>query len=169
MLQVARILGVVSAVVILSLAIFGAACASESTPAEEQTKFFDIKVPEAFKQDAVDESGVSRWSKGPATVYVVVGDLIAESGPRLFDELIQAAEKNQGLEKVTKIDIPECRAFTFIEQPPDSPTRLRSARLFVVTDRKMLYVDMSAPAQEFDALMSDFEGVVKSVKINSGK
>jgi hypothetical protein len=129
---------------------------------------FDVQVPDGFKQEAGEEAGIGRWSKGQAAVYVVVGDLIAESAPKLFDELIEAAEKNKSLENVKKVESPEGRAFTYVEKAPDSPTRLRSAKLFLITDRKVLYMDLSAPTQEFDSLLSDFDAMVKSVKIKTG-
>jgi hypothetical protein len=137
--------------------------------AEGQGKLFDVKVPEGFKQESGEEAGIVRWSKGQAAIYVVVGDLIAESGQKLYEELVAAAEKNKGVERVTKLETPDGKAFSYVEKAPESLGRLRSARLFLVGDRKTLYLDLSAPARDFDSLLPEFDAMVRSVRIVSGE
>lgn len=129
--------------------------------------FFDLKLPEGFKSVAVDEPGILKWGKGPAEIYLVVGEIFSKSGPEIFEALRKAGQRDKTIEEVKKIKIRGARAALFKEKAPSDMTRLRSWRLLVVTDKQIVNVDFTAPASDFKSYMQGFDEAVKSFKIKS--
>ena len=62
-------------------------------------RLFDIKIPDGFKSEAVDEPGILKWRKDSGEIYLIVGDLFGESGDSLFKMLKSSAEKNKTVQE----------------------------------------------------------------------
>jgi hypothetical protein len=139
----------------------------ETNLLEQEGRVFDMEVPAGFKQDPIDEAGMVRWTKARASIYLIVGDLIAESGTELFEQIVEAAGKNEKIESVRRIDLKGGQALQYTEKAPESPDRLRTMRFIVITDKKVINVDFTAPSKDFDSFASDFEATVKSFKLRS--
>lgn len=135
--------------------------------AEELERFFTIKVPEAFKSQPVDEPGILRWTKDSGEIYLVVGDLFLESGDVVYKALVQAGEADKRMEEVKQIKIKGGRALLYKEKAPEDPSQILTWKLFVVTDKKMVNIDFSAPAKEFQSFVPDFEATVSSFKLKT--
>ncbi len=150
-------------------------CESEGSGAPEDTKssngssemIFDMKIPDGFKSVAVDESGIFKWVKGSAEIYVVVGDIFSKSGPVVFEALKKAAQKDKTVEEVKNLKIKGAKAALIKEKAPTDTNRLRSWRMIVVTGNQIVNVDFSSPAKEFKTYMKNFDEAVRSFKINS--
>jgi hypothetical protein len=134
---------------------------------EDPGRFFDLKVPDGFKSENVEEPGILRWTKGSAEIMLAVGDVFQESGDVLFRAIEVAATKDNRVESVRKVKLKKGRAILIKEKAPGDTSRHRAWRLVIVTDSKVVNVDLTAPTQEFDAFAPDFELVVKSFKLKS--
>ena len=44
----------------------------EPTAAEQADRFFEMKVPQCFAPEAVDERGILKWKKDACEIYLVV-------------------------------------------------------------------------------------------------
>jgi len=147
----------------------------EKAPAEDAAapaidipgRFFDMKIPEGFKSQAVEEGGILKWTKDSAEIFLVVGDLFHESADTVFKALRKAADKDKRMEEVRTLKIRGGRALLYKEKPPEDPLRSRAWRLIVITDKKMIDVEFSAPAKEFDSLAPAFEKSVSSFKLKA--
>lgn len=137
------------------------------TVSENADLFFDMKLPEGFKSLAVDEPGILKWGKGPAEIYLVVGEIFSKSGPVIFDALKKAGQRDKAIEEVKNMKIKGAKAALFKEKAPGDLTRLRSWRLLVVTDKQIVNVDFTAPAKDFKTYMQGFDEAVKSFKLKS--
>ena len=126
-----------------------------------------MKLPEGFKSLAVDEPGILKWGKGPAEIYLVVGEIFSKSGPVIFDALKKAGQRDKAIEEVKNMKIKGAKAALFKEKAPGDLTRLRSWRLLVVTDKQIVNVDFTAPAKDFKTYMQGFDEAVKSFKLKS--
>ncbi len=135
--------------------------------AEQAERFFEIKVPEGFKSQPADEPGILKWTKDSGEIYLVVGDLFLESGDRVYKALLDAAGKDKRMQEVKQIKLKGGRALLYKEKPPEDLSRNTTWKLFVVTDKKMVNVDFSAPAKEFQSFAPDFEATVNSFKLKS--
>jgi hypothetical protein len=131
-------------------------------------RFFSLTVPEGYKPETVDEPGIVRWIKGPAEIYLVVGDIFQDSGEALFEALRKAAGSDRRIESVSTLKLKKGRAVFYKEKAPEDTARLQGWRLVVLTDKKVLNLDFTAPAKEFATFAPDFEKVVKSFKLRSG-
>jgi hypothetical protein len=134
---------------------------------ENPDRFFDLKVPEGFKSENVEEPGILRWTKGTAEILLSVGDVFQESGDVLFKALETAASKDKRFDSVRKVKLKKGRALLIKEKAPDDTARLQAWRLVIVTDSKVVNIDFTAPTKEFDTFSPDFEQVVKSFKLKS--
>jgi hypothetical protein len=134
---------------------------------DQPARFFDIKIPEGFKPENVEEAGILRWSKGDGEIYLAVADLFQNSGGDLFSSLLKAAEQHKRMESVRTLKLKMGKALFYKEKAPDDPARLRAWRLIVITDKKIINLDFSAPAKDFETYAPDFEQVVKSFKLKS--
>ncbi len=129
--------------------------------------FFDMKIPDGFKSVAVDEPGILKWGKGPAEIYLVVGEIFSKSGPTVFDALKKAGQRDKAIEEVKNVKIRGAKAALFKEKTPSDATRLRSWRLLVVTDKQVVNVDFTVPSKDFKSYVPGFEEAVKSFKLKS--
>ena len=77
----------------------------------------------------------------------------------------KAADKDKKLEEVRTLQIKGGKALLCKEKAPDDPGRLRAWRLLVITKKKMINLDFSAPAKDFDSFLPAFEGAVNSFKL----
>lgn len=134
---------------------------------DEAGRFFDIKIPEGFKPEAVDEPGILRWKKDDGEIYIVVGELFANSVDKYLNVLHKVAEKDKNLAEVKMIRLKGGRALLFKEKPPEEPGRLRNWRVLLVTDKKVLSVDFTAPEKDFNSFVPAFEETIKSLKVKS--
>jgi len=139
----------------------------ETNVLEQEGRLFDMEVPAGFKPEPIDETGMVRWTKARASIYLVVGDLIAESGKGLFEQILEAAGKNEKMENVRRVDLNGGQALEYTEKAPESPDRLRTMRFIVITDKKVINLDFTAPSKDFDSFAPDFEAAVKSFKLRS--
>ncbi len=129
--------------------------------------FFDMKVPDGFKSVAVDEPGILKWAKGPAEIYLVVGEIFFKSGPTVFDALKKAGQRDKTVEEVKNVKIRGAKAALFKEKAPSDNTRLRSWRLLIVTEKQVVNVDFTVPSKDFKNYVPGFEEAVKSFKLKS--
>jgi hypothetical protein len=134
---------------------------------ENPGRLFDLKIPDGFKSENVEEPGILRWTKGSAEILLAVGDVFQESGEVLFKAIETAASADQRFETVKKVKLKKGRAILIKEKAPEDTSRLQAWRLVVITDSKVVNVDFTAPTKEFDAFAPDFEQIVKSFKLKS--
>jgi hypothetical protein len=134
---------------------------------EEPGRLFNIKVPKDFKAAPLEVPGIIKWKKDQAEIYLVVGDNFSKSKKKTFDALYKATKKDKRYEKVDRVNIRGGKAFVFKEKAPKEPTRLRTWRLVVVTDNKIIHVDFSAPGKDFNSYIDQFEAALKSFKLRS--
>ena len=113
----------------------------------------------------MDEPGILKWKKDSGEIYLVVGNLFAGPADALFKALREAADRDKKLEEVRTLQIKGGKALLSKEKAPDDPGRLRAWRLLVITKKKMINVDFSAPAKDFDTFIPAFEGAVNSFKL----
>jgi len=148
------------------------AAAALESPAEESTpqqpdRIFDMKIPEGFSSEAVDEPGILKWRKGSGEIYLITGDLFGESSESLFKVLKTAAEKNKSHSEHKVLKIKGGRALMYKETMPEDKSRLTSWHLIVVTNKKIVYVDFTAPAGEFSTYAADFQAAINSFKLKA--
>jgi len=141
----------------------------ESRQPVEETDgvFFKMKLASGFKKESVDEAGIYKWKKDGAEIYIVVGEAFIESAETLFKALRKASEANTNIEEVKILKIRGAKAMLSKEKPGTDQKRLRSWRLFVLTDKKIVTVDFTAPAKDFDSFVPAFEESLRSFKIVS--
>jgi hypothetical protein len=136
---------------------------------QQSGRLFDMEIPDGFKPDPVDEPGILKWKKGSGEIYLVVGDLFVKSGDLLFKALKKAADDGKRIKKVETVKIEGGQAMLLEEKPPKEPERPLTWRLIVVMDKKVINVDFTAPAKDFDTYQDDFKKAVKSFKLRTGK
>lgn len=145
----------------------------EKAPAEESApstidipgRFFDMKIPDGFESQPVEEGGILKWTKDSAEIFLIVGDLFHESGDILFKALLKAADKDKRMEEVRTLKIKGALALLYKEKPPEDPLRSRVWRFIVIADKKMIDVEFSAPAKEFESFAPAFDKAVNSFKL----
>lgn len=141
----------------------------ESRQSSEETDgvFFKMKLASGFTREPVDEAGIFKWKKDSAEIHIVVGDAFIESSETLFKALRKASDENSGIEEVKILKIKGAKAVLSKEKHSPDQKRLRSWRLFVLTDKKIVTVDFTAPAKDFDSFVPAFEESLRSFKIVS--
>jgi hypothetical protein len=137
------------------------------TVPDQPARFFSWKLPDGFKAETVEEPGIARWTKDSAEIYLAVGEIFQESADVLFDSLRKAADQDKRIEGVSTLRLKKGRALFFKEKAPEDSSRLQGWRLVVITDKKVLSIDFTAPAKDFEKFAPDFEKVVKSFKLKS--
>ena len=142
---------------------------SDSKRSGESEWFFDLKVPDGFKEEATDEPGIMKWRNDDGEIYLAVGDVMFETGDKMIDTMRKAAEKNAGFEGVRTLRLKGGRALLYKEKAPEDPGRLRSWHMLVVARNKTVLIDFTAPAKDFESFMPGFERAVKSFKIKSSQ
>jgi hypothetical protein len=135
--------------------------------AEKPDRYFDMKIPDGFNLAPVEEPGIFMWKKDSAEIHAVVGDTFADSSDVLFKTLRKGAEANKRIEEVKKLRIKGGSGLLCKEKSPTDPGRLQAWRLTVLTNKKMINVDFSAPGRDFKALVPEFESAIKSFKLKS--
>ena len=145
----------------------GASKKKEQAATEKAERFFDMKVPEGFVPEPVDESGILKWKKGPAEIYLVVGTLFTPPGETLFKALRKAAEADKSFEEVRTLQIKGGKALIYKEKAQEDPSRLRAWHLVIITKKKMIDVDFSAPGKDFKSFIPAFESAINSFKLKS--
>lgn len=143
----------------------GASKEQEPAAVEQADRFFDMKIPQGFAPEAVDEPGILKWKKDSGEIYFVVGDLFTPPGDATFKALREAADKDKKLEEVRTLQIKGGKALLYKEKAPEDAGRLRAWHLLVITKKKMINVDFSAPAKDFDSFVPEFESAVNSFKL----
>jgi hypothetical protein len=158
-------------VVILGLLPCSFATAQQSSldqnALQQPDRLYDIKIPEGFKSEAVDEPGIFKWRKDSGEIYVIVGDLFGESGDSLFKVLKSAAEKNKSVQESKVLKIKGGKALLYKEKTPEDSARLVAWHLVVVTNKKIFSLDFSAPAGEFSSFVPDFQSAINSFKLKN--
>ena len=134
---------------------------------EEPGRLFNIKVPKDFKAAPLEVPGIIKWKKDQAEIYLVVGNNFLKSKDRTFNSLYKAAKKNKKYKQVELVKMRGGKAFVFKEKAPKEPSRLQTWRLVVVTDSKIIHVDFSAPAKDFNSYANQFEAALKSFKLRA--
>lgn len=140
-----------------------------SEHSEPAGRLFEIKVPKGFTAVTTDEPGILKWKKKTAEIYLVVGDLFSDSDEILFDEIRRALVKNKKLENVRTVRLKGGRALAYVEKAAKDRERPRTLRLFVVTSKKTIILDFTAPVKDFEAFAPDFEAALKSFKLKSSE
>ena len=158
-------------VLVLVLLQWSFVCAQE--PSLDQSilqhpdRIFDVKIPDGFKSEAVDEPGILRWRKDSAEIYLVIGDLFGESGESLFKVLKAAAEKNKIAQDIKVVKVKGARALTYKEKVSEDSGRLVTWHFVVITNNKIITMDFSAPTEEFNSLVPDFKSTINSFKLKA--
>lgn len=167
--EFAKSIGLTFAILLLASAAWAQGGTANRAPGlpDEAGRFFDIKIPNGFKQEAVDEPGILRWRKDDGEIYLVVGELFADSAERFLSVLQKAAEKDANLMEVKSMRVKGGRGLLFKDKPPEDPGRLRSWRLLLVADKKVLSIDFTSPQKVFDSFIPAFEEAIKSLKVKS--
>jgi len=175
----ALILRSISIIGILLCFISGILCCHASaqdqaiTPGEKPAagdkpdQYFEMKIPDGFVSEPSEEPGIFKWKKEPAEIHAVVGDLFADSGDALFQALRKGAEANKRTEEVRTLRLKGGQGFLYKEKNPEDSGRLRTWRLVVISSKKMINVDFTAPAKDFSPFSTGFENAVKSFKLKS--
>jgi hypothetical protein len=132
---------------------------------EVDGQFFKMKLPNGFKREHVDEAGIHKWKKDSAEIFIVVGDAFIESRDTLFNALRKASESNSGIEEVKILKIKGAKAMLNKEKQVPEQKRLRSWHLVVLTDKKIVTIDFTAPVKEFNSFVPAFEESLRSFKI----
>lgn len=125
----------------------------------------EFRLPPGFIAGPATETGVMKWTKNRAEVFLVVGTLLSESADLVYEELLTAVKKHRRVEAVEEVSVSSGRAFLYKEKSPENPSRIRIWRLVIVLDERMVNVDCAAPEKEFSTYAADFTKVLKSFKI----
>jgi hypothetical protein len=161
----------IALVLILGLLAWSFAAAQETALDQNALqipdRLFDIKIPDGFKSEAVDEPGILKWRKDSGEIYLIVGDLFGESGDSLFKMLKSSAEKNKTVQETKVLKIKGGKALLYKEKASQDSTRLVGWHLLVVTNKKIISLDFSAPAGEFNSFVPDFQSAINSFKLKN--
>lgn len=136
-----------------------------------QTRLVDgvieIKLPEGFKSEGVDEPHIFKWTKNSAEIYVVVGERLIGSRNAMINAFRKATASDKTLDQTRALRISNAKGILIKEKTPSDPNRLMLWGLKIFTDKHEINVDFSAPAKDFKIYSPIFEEVIKSIKIKS--
>jgi hypothetical protein len=130
-------------------------------------RLFDIKIPEGFESEAVDEPGILRWKKDSGEIYLIIGDLFGESGDALYKVLKNAAEKNKNVQEVKSVKVKGGKALTYKDKGTGESGGLTTWHFMVLTNNKIITMDFSAPTVDFKKFVPDFQATINSFKLKS--
>jgi hypothetical protein len=163
--------------IVLSLVMLCDVCRAQdktASPEEDTAKtveqagqIFDMKIPNGFESQPVEEAGILKWTKGTGAIYVVVGDIFAGSGESLFETLHSAAKRDERYQTVRLVPVEGANAMLLEEKPPGDAQRPLTWRLVVVTKKNVINVDFSAPAQDFESFAPDFNKALESFQLKT--
>ncbi len=125
----------------------------------------EIRVPEDFKAEAVDEPHIFKWAKDSAEIYVVVGNRLIGSRTAMINTFKKAANIDKTLEQIKTLRIPNAKGILIKEKPPSDSNRLMSWGLKIFTDTHEINAEFSAPGKDFKTYSPIFEEVIKSIKL----
>jgi hypothetical protein len=137
----------------------------DSTPKEKYEKYFQIDIPKDFTAETADETGIYKWKKDPAEVFIVVGNTFSESSDILLDSLKKALASDPTVGEITDLQPENGRGFLYKQKPPEDETARQMWRIVVFTPKKMIHVDLIAPAKDFNSFAPVFQEIVKSFKL----
>ncbi len=137
------------------------------TPQELNGGFFKIKIPQGFQQDPVDEPGIYKWKKDSGEIYIVAGDSFFQPPETIFNALRKAAEKDPQIQEVKVIKLQGGKALLCKDKGASQPNSLRTWRVIVFTDQKMMNIDFTAPVKDFMSFAPAFEEALRSLKLIS--
>jgi len=132
---------------------------------EKEDRIYDIKLPQGFNPEPVDEAGIFKWKKDSGEIYLAVAELYAESAEEFFKALRKAAETNKRMEEVKALRLKGGKALLLKDKEPQDPARTRSWHLIAITRNKVISVDFSAPSKEFKSFVPAFEQTINSIKL----
>lgn len=127
----------------------------------------EIKIPEGFKSEGVDEPHIFKWTKNSAEIYVVVGERLIGSRDAMINAFKKAAGSDKTLDQTRALRISNTKGILIKEKTPSDSNRLMSWGLKIFTDKHEINVDFSAPAKDVKIYSPIFEEVIKSIKIKS--
>lgn len=125
----------------------------------------EIKVPDDFKSEGVDEPHIFKWTKDSCEIYVVVGARLIGSRTSMINTFKRAASGDKSMEKIKTLRIPNAKGILIKESAPSDMNRLMSWGLKIFTDKHEINVEFSAPGKDFKTYSPIFEEVIKSIKI----
>ncbi len=125
----------------------------------------EIKVPDDFKSEGVDEPHIFKWTKDSCEIYVVVGARLIGSRTSMINTFKRAASGDKNMEKIKTLRIPNAKGILIKESAPSDMNRLMSWGLKIFTDKHEINVEFSAPGKDFKTYSPIFEDVIKSIKI----
>jgi len=125
----------------------------------------EIRVPDDFKSEAVDEPHIFKWAKDSAEIYVVVGNRLIVSRTAMINTFKKAANIDKTLEQIKTLRIPNAKGILIKEKPPSDSNRLMSWGLKIFTDKHEINAEFSAPGKDFKTYSPIFEEVIKSIKV----
>ncbi len=125
----------------------------------------EFRLPPGFIAGPATETGVMKWTKNEAEIFLVVGTLFSDSTDRVYEELLTAVKKHPWVEAVEEISVSSGRAFLYKEKSPEDSSRSRIWRLVIVLDDRMVNVDCAAPEKDFSTYAADFTKILRSFKI----
>jgi hypothetical protein len=125
----------------------------------------EIKVPDDFKSEGVDEPHIFKWTKDSCEIYVVVGARLIGSRTAMINTFKRAANGDKTMEKLKTLRIPNAKGILVKERVPSDMNRLMSWGLKIFTDKHEINLEFSAPGKDFKTYSPMFEDVIKSIKI----
>lgn len=138
-----------------------------STVDEDKGRLFDISVPDGFERVALEEPGMLEWRKGSAQILLIAGRNLSEKPEILFDKLVEAVKSNDSFEKVEVRKLKGGMAFSYLEKARKKKKGLRTWRLVVITDKKILNLDFAAPEKDFPSYVKEFETAMNSFRLRA--
>ncbi len=125
----------------------------------------EIKIPDDFKSEGVDEPHIFKWTKDSCEIYIVIGARLIGSRTAMINTFKRAANVDKAMEKVKTLRIPNAKGILVKERVPSDANRLMSWSLKIFTVKHEINLEFSAPGKDFKSYSPMFEDVIKSIKI----
>ena len=125
----------------------------------------EIKIPNDFKPEGVDEPHIFKWTKDSAEIYIVIGDRLVGSRTTMINALKKSAAADKTVDQVRILRIPNAKGIILKEKTPSAADRLMYWNLKIFSDKREINVELSAPGKDFKTYSPVFEDVVKSIKV----
>lgn len=126
-----------------------------------------MKIPKGFQQETVDEPGIYKWRKNSGEIYIVAGDSYFKASNSMLKALRETVEKDTQIEEIKVMKLKGGKALICKEKGSNNPNGLRTWRLIVFTDQKMMNIDFTAPTKDFMSFVPAFEEALRSLKLIS--